>query len=257
MGVLGGGSLLADVTYLLLKQRIALDGETHAIATTNSAASEQCIKADFIYWDSASYVSSLTVSMQQSDSILRSMQAFSLPLLVALVHFVQISFTLPVIEPSSAGYTSSLKAPDAIIRRIAEPIHLDLQQHGGSTDIQRRHSEGIRVNVPNSQTYILLRTSTSIATRIGQSLLATAIADVVNSLHVQGDGLLHGGRFTYLGRNAVALYVANANNHQTTYGVLLAALTAVQTWMQSNSWMSCAFDIYDGNNMVGEGTITG
>lgn len=195
-------------------------------------------------------------SMQQSDRILRSMRAFSLPLLVALVHFVQIGFTLPVIEPSSAGYTSSVKAPDAIIRRVAEPIDLDLQQHGGSTDIQRRHSEGIRVNIPNSQTYIILHTFNSIATRVIQSLLATAIEDIVNSLHVQGDGLLHGGRFTYLGRNAVALYVANANNHQTTYGVLLAALTGVQTWMQSYGWMSCAFDIYDGSNMVGEGRIT-
>ncbi|KAI4130039.1 MAG: hypothetical protein LQ347_003532 [Umbilicaria vellea] len=184
------------------------------------------------------------------------MRAFHLPLLTALVHLIPFSVTTPIIDPSLAGDTFSVETPNALIRRTAEATDPELQRGGGITCIDRRDPPGIRVGVPGTETYIILRVAGGITSTVVESLVATAVASIATRLRVQGDGLLRGGAFDYLGRNAAALHVVNANNHQTTYGVLVAALSAVQSWMQSNSWMSCRFDIYDGPNMVGQGVIS-
>lgn len=184
------------------------------------------------------------------------MRSFRLPLLVALVQFIQFSVTIPVVDPPLASHPSPIEAPNELIRRTAEAAYTELQRSDGLTHLEQRDAPGIRVSVPGTETYIILRIAGGITSTVVEALVGTAVAAIAARLRVQGDGILRGGRFDYLGRNAAALHVVNANNHQTTLGVLGAAMSAVQSWMQSNSWMSCSFDIYDGPNMVGQGIIT-
>lgn len=54
----------------------------------------------------------------------------------------------------------------------------------------------------------------------------------------------------------LVLKVSNSNNHQTTWGVLRAALLALEDYMQSqDSWGTAEFTIFDGKNEVGKGTL--
>lgn len=59
---------------------------------------------------------------------------------------------------------------------------------------------------------------------------------------------------TGMQENTVTL--RNANNHQVTWGVWRAALTAVFDFVRVNGgFVDATFDIYDGDNKVGEGEI--
>ena len=90
-----------------------------------------------------------------------------------------------------------------------------------------------------------------------ESLLANAVAGVLNRILQVGDGVIDHGTYTQVGANAVSLQVWNANNHQTTYGVLGAALSALLQWMHQNDFVAVSFGIYDGNNQVGNGVVNG
>lgn len=90
-----------------------------------------------------------------------------------------------------------------------------------------------------------------------ENLLANAIARVLNRMLQAGDSVIDHGMFNQIGANAVSLQVWNANNHQTTYGVLGAALSAVHQWMNQNGYVAMSFGIYDGNNLVGNGVVNG
>ena len=61
---------------------------------------------------------------------------------------------------------------------------------------------------------------------------------------------------TGIDERGLALNVVNSNNHQTTWGVLGAALTALEDYMQSmDKWGTAEFTIFDGTNEVGKGTL--
>ena len=52
------------------------------------------------------------------------------------------------------------------------------------------------------------------------------------------------------------LHVENANNHQLTWGVLAAALGALRDYVVTqNGGGPGTFEIFDGENQVGKGTI--
>ena len=75
-----------------------------------------------------------------------------------------------------------------------------------------------------------------------------------------GDGVMpalpRGGIFQWMGEDALALEVANANNHQMTYGVLAAALLELAHYMvQTGEVERASFDVYDGPNWVGVGWV--
>ena len=72
-----------------------------------------------------------------------------------------------------------------------------------------------------------------------------------------GDGPISpGGWYNAEGMNNLWLHTWNANNHQTTWGVLKAACSALLDYMTANNdYGSATFEIYDGANQVGEGTI--
>lgn len=96
-----------------------------------------------------------------------------------------------------------------------------------------------------------------ISGNIVQSLLENAALYVLNLIVRGGDGPLHNGMFNFPGMNDVTLQVWNANNHQTTYGVLGGAIGALHDWMSNNAYGSVSFGIYDGDNQVGNGVVNG
>lgn len=69
------------------------------------------------------------------------------------------------------------------------------------------------------------------------------------------DGPLSGGHFSWNGANGLILNAWGANNHQTTYSVLGAAIKALAGYFDANGYGRATFLIYDGQNQVGEGII--
>ena len=75
-------------------------------------------------------------------------------------------------------------------------------------------------------------------------------------LQLMDNPLVGGGYYWGLPRSAYYINVSNANNHQVTYGVLRAAVAALRDYMaQEGEYGTLVFDIWDGVNQVGRGTI--
>lgn len=86
-------------------------------------------------------------------------------------------------------------------------------------------------------------------------LLHEAHEVVSSHLEIIGDGLLAGGHFVWID-GPLSLEVFNANNHQTTWGVLGQALVALNDYMSVNHYVGAAqFSIFDGGTEVGIGTV--
>lgn len=92
----------------------------------------------------------------------------------------------------------------------------------------------------------------------GQAILRVlheAYDVVSNHLEILGDGLLAGGRFTWVD-GPVSIEVINANNHQTTWRVLGEALVALHDYMTVKNLVGAAeFTIFNGGTEVGSGTV--
>lgn len=53
------------------------------------------------------------------------------------------------------------------------------------------------------------------------------------------------------------LRIANVNNHQVTLGVFLNSMRLLKEFLDAKGgFQSVSFDIYDGENQVGTGSIT-
>lgn len=119
-----------------------------------------------------------------------------------------------------------------------------------------RRTRIIRWCAPQSATYVLFTLNSAIGP--GSAVLGLVDA-AFNSLmqHIQqaGDGLIPQGLFTMEGANDLELYVANANNHQQTYGVLAAAMWALGDYMGRVGPGGVTFSVYDGANQVAQGSI--
>ena len=88
------------------------------------------------------------------------------------------------------------------------------------------------------------------------SLFSGALHFLSLRLEDHSDGLLPGGRFHWADDSGLELAVWNANNHQTTYGVLQAAVSALSDCMSSRgAWGTVRFWIFDGGREVGGGEI--
>lgn len=71
-----------------------------------------------------------------------------------------------------------------------------------------------------------------------------------------GDGALAGGMFEWSTDAGYVLQAWNKNNHQTTWGVLAMAVTALLNYMTAKDlYGAVTFFIYDGMNQVGAGQI--
>ena len=111
--------------------------------------------------------------------------------------------------------------------------------------------------VPHSQVYVVITLGIQLGGETVKSLLENAALYILNLILVQGDRVLHNGMFNFPGMNDATLQVWNANNHQTTYGVLGGALSALHDWMSNHAYTTASFGIYDGQNQVGNGVING
>lgn len=118
----------------------------------------------------------------------------------------------------------------------------------------RRSTNTILWCAPGSQTYVILNFYYAVAGDGIRDLLDEAVAGMVNNIDFNGDGLIP-GVFNWLGEGDLKLNVWNSNNHQTTWGVLRAALLALKDYMSHNVYGTAYFTINDGTREVGEGLV--
>ena len=110
---------------------------------------------------------------------------------------------------------------------------------------------------PGTQTYITLALTHIIPPGPLWTALYGAYQSVYDHVHDLGDGLLADGAFTWAIGPQVVLSVWNADNHQTTWGVLGSALYAIADYFHTYGIFAAGtFDIYDGPNQVGSGSIS-
>ena len=90
-----------------------------------------------------------------------------------------------------------------------------------------------------------------------QEMLFAAYNSVVAHISTSGDGLVPAGMFHVSnGATGMDLLCLNADNHQITWGMLGAALNALQDFMNSYQiWSAATFAIYDGENQVSVGSL--
>lgn len=66
-----------------------------------------------------------------------------------------------------------------------------------------------------------------------------------------------GGGYVLDGDNGLALMTWNTNNHQQTYGVVGAAVSALMDFMRERGAGEASFSIFDGGREVGAGVLGG
>lgn len=110
------------------------------------------------------------------------------------------------------------------------------------------------MRAPGSQTYIVLQMYDAVTGHAVRDLLGEAMSYIGYNIDYSGDGLIP-GIFNWLGDDELRLNVRNTNNHQTTWGVLRAALAALEEYMSHNVYGLASFTINDGAHEVGEGMI--
>ena len=87
------------------------------------------------------------------------------------------------------------------------------------------------------------------------NVLNDAYTYIVDRIEMLGDGVISGGSWAY-NQVGLALRATNANNHQTTWGVLSAAIDALMDYMGRTGFRgACTFGIHDGSNEVGIGAL--
>ena len=86
-------------------------------------------------------------------------------------------------------------------------------------------------------------------------LLNDAYTYIIDRIEILGDGNLSGGSWAF-NDFGLALRARNANNHQTTWGVLSSAIDALMDYMGRSGFQGiCTFAIHDGEYQVGVGTL--
>lgn len=112
---------------------------------------------------------------------------------------------------------------------------------------------------PGSQTYVTLTMVSMLDRNNVWPLLVDAFTRVQTRIQQSGDGLVlsnNGAGLWQVTRNGIVLSIANANNHQTTWGVLGAAIFAIGDYMNENRFFGrIIFNIFDGTHQVGQGSI--
>lgn len=108
---------------------------------------------------------------------------------------------------------------------------------------------------PDSRTNLVITMAETIAGSEVPDMLVACFTEIMTHIAVFGDGAVTTGVFSWAPRN-LAIHVWNANNHQITWGVLGAAVHALQDFMfHTQHWGGARFDIYDGQNMVAQGLL--
>ena len=87
------------------------------------------------------------------------------------------------------------------------------------------------------------------------AMLNVARSFVQQALLQRGDVVIAGGGVDYNGQAQLTFQTWNTNNHQQTYGVLMAAIAALRDYMEGHGFGAATFVIFDGANEVGNGFI--
>ena len=115
-------------------------------------------------------------------------------------------------------------------------------------------------------TYCLAQTNTfivvvsEITANAGVSSFLNACLNAVQATIDNGNtGIIPSNGWYQLGRNALSMTVRSEDDFQTTYGVLHSAILAMIDWMSSDgvTFGTGRFTIWDGENQVGHGSISG
>lgn len=108
---------------------------------------------------------------------------------------------------------------------------------------------------PGSQTHVKITTARVIAGGAVMNLLNDAYTNIIDRIEALGDGNISGGSWAY-NQVGLALRARNANNHQTTWAVLGAAIDALMDYMGASGFEgACTFAIHDGDHQVGTGAL--
>ncbi|MCJ1297451.1 hypothetical protein MMC08_000237 [Hypocenomyce scalaris] len=112
---------------------------------------------------------------------------------------------------------------------------------------------------PSSATYIIVSAAYSLPGAGLAGLLEAVSMSITSQLQGPGDTVIPTGQFSYLVPQSAgvstAMHVWNINNHQTTWGVLGAAIEALNDYFKCTQWAAATFYIWDGLNEVGMGVV--
>lgn len=118
-----------------------------------------------------------------------------------------------------------------------------------------RHTLSVTWWAPGSQTHVIITTARVIAGGAVMDLLNDAYTNIMDRIETLGDGNINGGSWAY-NQVGLALRARNANNHQTTWAVLGAAIDALMDYMGTSGFEgACTFAIHDGDYQVGTGAL--
>ena len=91
--------------------------------------------------------------------------------------------------------------------------------------------------------------------RLITALLNSASDYVSDYLHDTRDQVVSGGQSEWDVADTLSLHLWNTNNHQLTWGVVKAALEALNDYMNKSGYGEVEFSIFDGAHEVGQGAI--
>lgn len=109
--------------------------------------------------------------------------------------------------------------------------------------------------VPHSKTYVIFTMAQAVSKSSIESALDTAARYVAQYVNQISDAVISKGSMEFYGGNGVFFKSWNVNNHQQTWGVLAAAIAALKDYMSQTYFGRASFNIFDGRNEVGEGTV--
>lgn len=124
--------------------------------------------------------------------------------------------------------------------------------------LDRRETDTVLWCCPHSETYVILTPTGNLTPGQVYLNLISGHNALRRRVQTSGDGPVTGGQYTWGRRdNTGVIFSAwNVNNHQLTYGVIGAAMNALLDYMDKNVYSGASFDIYDGQNQVGQGLIS-
>lgn len=135
------------------------------------------------------------------------------------------------------------------------PATLEPRDTRLSTLVSRVRGQAIIWCAPNSRTNVAITMAETIAGSEVPDMLVACFTEIMTHIVVFGDSVVSNGVFSWTAGN-LAIHVWNANNHQITWGVLGAAVHALEDFMfHTQHWGGASFDIYDGQNMVARGLL--
>lgn len=120
----------------------------------------------------------------------------------------------------------------------------------------RTSTGSIRWCASNSATYVVFKIVNALAQSVVLDTMAEVYEVIQQHLQTYGDGVMAATSFDrFPSDEGLEVSIWNANNHQVTWGVLESALEALGDWMEQYGYGSVIFQIYDGSNQVGRGSI--